>query len=245
MRSGVAGRDLRDLRDLRLDLRGEDAGELIPGRRCAEGRGHLPCEFPHPVEARIGRHEHHRNAGVAQLQHHVDRADRAIRDHEGRPQREDRLGVDGVAVARDERQLGRLGERRRHVAAHHRVAEAEAEHGRGDRARDVHRHDALGGGDGHLGVAVQVARGDVDGQLLGGRGERRDGSGGQDGGGFAGVGGRVIQQVELRERHERSRRLRAARSCLRAGDEHPATQHRESEAGGSERGRAESGAEHG
>ena len=60
-----------------------------------------------PGERRLGVDEHHGDPRLAQLLDDVARADRAVGDHQGRAQREHRLGVDGVAAGRDERQVAR------------------------------------------------------------------------------------------------------------------------------------------
>jgi hypothetical protein len=156
------------------------------------------------------------DAGVAHLEHDVPGAQGGVGEDDGRVEREDRLGVEVVAVLRDQRQVGGLGELGGGVAPDDLAAQAELVDGAREGAVEVEGQDAAGVGDRDLGPLRVLDR---DRQLRLGTGHRVDGCRGRDGARRALPGARIGQHVvaHVGERGRHRRGGGRGRGAVRAG----------------------------
>jgi hypothetical protein len=107
-----------------------------PNQQAGLGQGLAGCpgQVGGRLETAVAVQHDDGEACVAHLQYHVPRAERGVREDDGRRQVEDRLPTELVAVARDDRPVGDLREARRDVPTDDMVAQAELEHDLRERA---------------------------------------------------------------------------------------------------------------
>ncbi|VXB10488.1 hypothetical protein NOCARDAX2BIS_140138 [Nocardioides sp. AX2bis] len=137
-----------------------DAGSQLATRtRHPQGGRDLHGQRGEVLQVALGVDDHHRDAGVLELEHDVEGAQRGVGEDHGRLQRQDRLRIEVVAVPGDQGPVLDPGERGGDVPPDDLVAEAELEDGLRQGAVDVEGQDPVGVAHRHS-LAAGVGHGD-------------------------------------------------------------------------------------